>query len=339
MLMVIFGAGASYDSAPHEAPGLPLAKDLVAPEYNGIAAQYPASRAVIDYVRNQIEEGSTISLEHALAKFETNAENSFERRAQLVAFRFYLRHLVTNRTESCLNVTSGYTHYLKLFNRLHDWQRQSGEPIRIVTFNYDTLIEDALETVVTGWRFNKKGDYIKRTDWTLTKLHGSVTWGRVARYGGPDFSISNPDRAMALANQLPFEDERALSFQMWSGTTLDAPQKQVYIPALAVPMANKTRFECPTFHMEALQSRMTEVNRLLICGWRAAESHAIRILNRINPGYYLGVVAGSQPDLDEVLANLGPVGEKGKRCLMLPSGMSGLASDMSQLDLLTERPW
>ncbi len=295
--------------------------------------------SVISYVRDQINEGSTTSLEEALAGFAAKAENSFERRAQLVAFRFYLRHLVTDRTGLCLSATSGYTHYLKLFNRLHDWQRQSGEPIRIVTFNYDTLIEDALETVVTGWRFDKKGDYIRRTDWTLTKLHGSVTWGRAARYGGPDFSISNPDRAMALANQIPFEDEQALSFQMWSGTNLDAPRTQVYIPALAVPMANKTQFECPTFQVEALQSCMAEVNRLLICGWRAAESHAIEILNGINPGYYLGVVAGSEPDLDEVLTNLGIVGQKGKRCLMLPSGMSGLASDMPQLNLLTERPW
>jgi hypothetical protein len=98
MLMVIFGAGASYDSAEGEAPGLPLAKELVAPEYNGIAAQYPASRAVISYVRDQIDRGSTTSLEDALASFAAKAENSAERGAQLIAFRFYLRHLVRQRS-------------------------------------------------------------------------------------------------------------------------------------------------------------------------------------------------------------------------------------------------
>jgi hypothetical protein len=318
---------------------LPLAKELVAPEYDGIAARYPPSRAVIDYVRDRIDGGSTTSLEDALASFATKAEGSFERRAQLIAFRFYLRRLITNRTGVCQGATSGYTHYLKLFNRLHDWQRQSKEPIRIVTFNYDTLIEDALETVVTGWRFTNEGDYIKRPDWTLMKLHGSVTWGRFATYGRTDVTGQNSERAMQLADQLLFEDEQALPFRMWIGMGEEFLPGSVYVPALAVPMANKTRFECPSLHVEALRSCIPQVNRLLICGWRAAESHAIEILDGINPGYYLGVVAGGEPDLDEVLANLGPVGKKGKPCLMRSNGMSGLASDMSQLDFLTERPW
>ncbi len=188
---------------------------------------------------------------------------------------------------------------------------------------------------MTGWHFVNESDYIKRPDWMLMKLHGSVTWCRVAQYDGPDTHRPNPDCAMELADQLPLEDEQALPFEMWTGTNQEAGFRQVYIPALAVPMANKTRFECPKLHVDALQSCMTKVTRLLICGWRAAESHAIDLLDGMNPGYDLGVVSGNRLDLAEVLTNLGTVVDKGKLYVMAHSGMSGLASDMSQLNILT----
>lgn len=57
MLMVIFGAGASYDSAPDQ--GIrrpPLAAELT--ESPSVAATYPASRAVIDYLDRAAENGS-----------------------------------------------------------------------------------------------------------------------------------------------------------------------------------------------------------------------------------------------------------------------------------------
>jgi hypothetical protein len=340
MLMVIFGAGASYDSANPDEYGrhMPLAKDLIAPAYNPVAAHYPASRAVIGHVRRQINDDSAVSLERALATFEGNAANSFERQAQLVAFRFYLRELISSQTQNCLSATNGYTYYLDLFNRLHDWQRQSGEPVRIVTFNYDTLIEDALETVVTGWRFTSQADYLKRQDWKLMKLHGSVTWCRMVEQPlGND--LTNLEQAMELANNWRFESEDILPFRMWTTENLDVAPDEVRVPALAVPMENKTRFECPHAHVDAVWKCMPEVHRLIICGWRAAERHAVELLNAVNPGYYLGVVAGSERDVNETITNLDMVGRKGVPHLGIASGMTALASDMSQLNALIEKPW
>jgi hypothetical protein len=338
MLMVVFGAGASYDNAPGDIRGLPLAKDLLDREYDSIAAEYPASRAVIAAVREELSTTSTVGLERALSNFEAKAENSFVRQGQLVAFRFYLRELITRRTRTWLQQTSGYTYYLTLFNRLLDWQGESGEPIRLVTFNYDTLIEDALSTILPDWRFATDSDYITRHDWTLMKLHGSVTWCRVAEYAGSDETV-NPDRAIEVANQLQFDQEAVLPFQTWTGTNQEAAPGKTYVPALAVPTEDKPRFECPRVHVDALRSCMPEVNRMLLCGWRAAETHALEILSEINPGYYLGIVAGNEPDLEEIQTNLGFAGRKGRLCLLGPNGMSGLASDMSQLDLVIRREW
>jgi hypothetical protein len=333
MLMVIFGAGASYDSAPDQ--GIrrpPLAAELT--EYPSVAATYPASRAVIDYLDRAAENGST-SLEAGLAAFAELAERSTDRMMQLTAFRFYLCEVIQNATRAWLDATHGRTYYLALFNYLLEWQERSKEPIRIVTFNYDTLIEDALGSLFTGWRFDSISSYVSRRDWTLMKLHGSITWSRVggnaAESGG-----TNVYRAIAAANQLASPD---LEFAVTSALDMPSLDNRVYFPALAVPMANKTHFECPPLHIDALKSCFPEVNRVLICGWRAAESHMIDILSQIDPGYYLGIVAGSEADIEEVHTNLGHAGQKGKWVMSQPGGMSAFASDMATQLASMLVPW
>jgi hypothetical protein len=105
-------------------------------------------------------------------------------------------------------------------------------------------------------------------------------------------------------------------------------------------MTGKTDFECPADHREALVTSMGEVDRVLICGWRAAEDHMLRILDALSPGYLLGVVAGSPHDLEEIRVRLGNVGAKGLPALEEPDGMAALMSDLpGKLDpLLTIQP-
>jgi hypothetical protein len=52
MLLVIFGAGASYDCGmPVQPLRIPLAADLVASTFGGIAMDIPASRPIVDRLR------------------------------------------------------------------------------------------------------------------------------------------------------------------------------------------------------------------------------------------------------------------------------------------------
>jgi hypothetical protein len=332
MLMVIFGAGASHDSAPARTLGdrpPPLTAELL--RYDVIAAEYPASRAVIDYLQRDEHE----SLEAGLAQFAVLAENSLERRRQLVAFRFYLCRAIDNATRGWLSATHGRTYYLSLFNRLLEWQEASHEPIRLVTFNYDTLIEDALSSVISDWRFENMGSYVKRPDWTLMKLHGSITWSRVGG-SGQDVGALNVGRALTAATQLSDDLEIVM------GNALDIERvadNLVYFPALAVPMADKTTFECPSLHVEALRSCMPEVKRLLICGWRAAESHMIHVLEGINPGYLLGMVEGSDEDVRDVRFRLDAVYSKGNPVLVEPNGMTAVAARWTENLAPLLAPW
>ena len=160
MLMVIFGAGASHDSyadEPRRRP--PLTKDLIGPQHHAITTRYPLSSAVIDYVQRSLSSGdNTTSLERILADFAIQGPNDPRRQKQLVAFRFYLNHLIRTETEAWLQATSGMTHYLTLFNYLAEWQNATGEMIRLVTFNYDTLIENALFAAVLDERMVDRHD-------------------------------------------------------------------------------------------------------------------------------------------------------------------------------------
>jgi hypothetical protein len=344
MLMVIFGAGASYDSDARRPASrdelrherLPLAAHLVDPAHRAVANQYPASMTVIDFVEEQLATESPDDLETILARFAARADNSLACRQQLVAFRFYLCELISERTASWLRATNGLTIYLSLLSQLSEWQERSKERIQLVTFNYDTLLEDAASRVIPDWTFTGFGDYVSRPDWGLLKLHGSTNWSRVASDTVSGQAEPNARRALAAANaahtgELPY---------LW-GNAIQADREgpDVFLPAIAVPMASKTTFECEALQVDAFQSTVGEIRRLLVCGWRAAEAHAVEILSQINPGFYLGIVSGGMLDITAVEGNLGDVRRKGKLVLAQTDGMSAFATNMrKQLEPLLV-PW
>jgi hypothetical protein len=130
MLLVIFGAGASFDSAQPERAQQwrpPLAADLVSDRFNVIAAGLPESQPIIDLVRRRIKADQTAdrapSLEAELARIVEESQGSEHRRRQLVAFRFYLRRVICDAIGDWLQLTFDFTYYLTLLNKLYQWQR------------------------------------------------------------------------------------------------------------------------------------------------------------------------------------------------------------------------
>ena len=70
----------------------------------------------------------------------------------------------------------GVTNYKTLLEEVRHWRLTSGEDVCIVTFNYDTMIEEALEVV--GLKIREIPDYIAHPNYKLFKVHGSVQWVR-----------------------------------------------------------------------------------------------------------------------------------------------------------------
>lgn len=147
--MVIFGAGASFDSAQASRvqilggeiryDGLPyrppLANDLFADRNRAFAnhiRRYPKMHALLPVLR----ERSQKSVEEVLELLQTEAAEYVERHRQLAAIRFYLRDLLWDCTNNWIDHTSGVTNYSSLIDQILRWHR-TDELILLVTFNYD----------------------------------------------------------------------------------------------------------------------------------------------------------------------------------------------------------
>jgi hypothetical protein len=185
MLMVVFGAGASYDSVPSKRPvdslpiseaqyRLPLANQLFEPRnwFVHIMNKFPDCQAIIPYL--QFPTGG--SVEQELERLQTEASNYPDRHRQLAAIRYYLQYMLLECGRGWdENVAKGITNYKTLLDQLKHWSKPH-DTICIVTFNYDLLLEGALPSV--GLEIRNIPDYIDGNDWKVIKLHGSVNWGR-----------------------------------------------------------------------------------------------------------------------------------------------------------------
>ena len=245
MLLVIFGAGASYDSAAlspaAEIAGAtrpPLAKDLLAPKFDELTDRLPEARPIIDLLRDRTSSAGAQPMEEALANLVGQAGASPIRQKQLIAFRFHLLRLIRGTAQKWFEQHHGFTHYVRLLNHLLNWQESARQRVLLATFNYDALLDMAAQDVL-GWRPLDLNSYISRDDFRIFKLHGSTEWSRV-------FDLGRLHQTRDTA-ELAMENPSLLAH---ASIELGAPGLQVQLdgrlrfPSMAIPMAGKTGFEC-----------------------------------------------------------------------------------------------
>src|ERR1700680_1450903 len=147
MLLVIFGAGASYDSVLQLPPRLsnedsrpPLANQLF--DDRGLFVQvmneYVACKPLVNLLRGNIQ------VERQLARFEEEANTFPPRRSQLAAIRYYLHHMLWNCQNNWGNHHQGITNYVTFLDAIDQWRHEHSEQVCYVTFNYDTMIERSM---------------------------------------------------------------------------------------------------------------------------------------------------------------------------------------------------
>jgi hypothetical protein len=193
MIMVVFGAGASYDSDPsHPAPRghvdhssefrMPLANQLFADRrlFNLRLSSFPECFPIVPYLR------SGERIEEKLQELLDEASNDPVRNQQLAAVRYYLQSMIRECQTEWLMQSHSITNQCTLLDQLRPL---AGEGICLVTFNYDTLIEHALQSV--GVATDSLPDYISDVRYKLIKLHGSVNWAHVlkTRLTTPDLML------------------------------------------------------------------------------------------------------------------------------------------------------
>lgn len=319
--MVIFGAGASYDSsqayrplkptsggqqnfgipAPRLGDGEPwrppLAKDLFLNRHrtlSEIVTKYPKLTHILPYLR---EPSEGRSVEQVLEELQTQSANSQETRRELASVRFYLCDLLQKVTEEWSKRTDGVTNYGPLIRDILQFNR-SNEEVCLVTFNYDLLLERALYT----FDFKRKPpeEHLdSHPILKLFKLHGSVEWSRLVE--GHLNERLLPQHLIELVD-IGLSDKFVLA-------NATSPYEmhnfgQPIFPAIAIPVQTKSEeyFECPRTHLDYLVKMLDTVTKILIIGWQAKEAHFLGMLrNRVPLLQQVMVVGADQADAEKTL--------------------------------------
>lgn len=315
MLLVILGAGATADWSPGRARsdfawGSPLTDELVAdtPNSRSLLNEIPdlAASGLVAHVRGELSRNAAGQTLETILDEAAKPDDELSR--ELIAFRLYVQAYLCRVSTDGLAEVGGATNQFLLVRALEHWRRSGDEPILYVTFNYDTVLDQALAGQY-GWKPN--GDlssYIQDARFRLLKLHGSYNWGQVTTnpspwgYGvgpGVDWKRTFREEILRLAatgglnvtTQLRLLTERISNQGAdWVHTQEKPERNLLMVPALAVPLRSKARFVCPLEHVEELNRLLPEVDRILSVGWKAGEPHFIERLGAIPPNARLLVV-------------------------------------------------
>lgn len=311
MLMVIFGAGASYDSAqafpvaitpPSGGNGgpwrPPLANSLFRDQnevFGTIIRKYNQLRRILPFLREPTASGG---VEQTLEALQEQGRTYPERKRELAAIKFYLADLLMEITDRWDERTNGITNYAVLVDEILRLDT-SGEEVCLVTFNYDLLLERALVgfpdfEMKEPERFLSSHPRLK-----IFKLHGSVNWSRTVGVGG---AFYHPNKIIEEAHLIQPTDRFVpgnAAREYGSGR-----QPGTVFPAIAIPVQTKTasHFECPSAHLGHLTAMLPTVTKILIIGWQARESHFLHMLRGMLPKLQRVMVVGAHaPDAQATL--------------------------------------
>ena len=265
-----------------------------------------------------------VAVERELARIQEQAKTYPPAHQQLMAIRFYLQYALWKCQKRWFNHHSGITNYATLIREIDRWRFEFNEQVSFVTFNYDTMLEQAMFQVL-GFNLQDFKSYTSQKHYSVIKLHGSINWGRGLAGISSQDSWGYP-RIIKEAANLTLSTNYVLV-----NTPFDATN--ALIPALAIPVEKKDEFSCPETHVKGLEGLLPSVTKLLIIGWRATE---VDFLNM--PRSHLRgtpdamIVSGDSAGVNETLTNLDPSRVRYAGQNSIDIGFSGLIDNLGLLE-------
>jgi hypothetical protein len=292
MLMVIFGAGASYDSSatdpadkkthPDDRP--PLAVHLFdnRPAFSKVLREFPDCQSIASDLRDR---GPRLGVERVLEELQAESANDPIGKREMAAVRYYLQKIIRDCEQRWEERHSGATNYRTFMRRVRVHHKG---PVSIVTFNYDTMLEKAMPSL--GVEIQKISDYVGGNQYKVFKVHGSVNWMRVFTPSFDMSKVSSQDlhkwlirhadlifRDLDRMNDFEMVDDISEGKLLWKDPTR-APTEYALFPAIAIPVESKVSFEMPKEHLNQLKKVMPSITKLLVIGWRATDLPFLEIL-------------------------------------------------------------
>lgn len=356
-LLVVLGAGASYDCypwldhdldrqirVPPELSEEPLrAQDVRRPltqelfgnrrSFARFINDYSAVRPLV--MRLRATDGTT-ALEDELADYSAKVEDHPMRQRHLTAMRFYLRDVLWLCTEGMLSVDAdaGLTNHVHLVQTLYEWAERHDEHVCCVSFNYDTLLEQACHDV-WGFLKSKLEYYVQEPRFSVLKPHGSMDWGRDPVVDGNPHHIGG-DRVSGARTAIESvsHNSRFTPVRVLTDPFSRRNQSGGTIPAMAPPVRDKTDFAWPDEQQAFFKGLQGgKVSRLITIGWRGADKHFVDLLTATFSGSALPtlVVTGgpeAESEATQVVQKLGLASANdGDYAIPWPGGFSRLIRD------------
>jgi hypothetical protein len=261
-LMVIFGAGASFDSSRTETRESeyrpPLTRDLFEAQrsYSHLLQYFPLARGIVNQLRRSQHIVPPPTIESVLG--ELRDHGSDQDRLSLDASRYYVRAAIGFVAHHWFTTLHGVTLYQELVHQIEGWRcAEAGRRVLYVSFNYDDLIERALtDENILQIRF--LDDYADPNSHTsLLKPHGSTNWWR------------EPG-----ANLVRFDS------RWWPDPNRVHEWASAQEPVIAIPVEEKPESELlwPSRQQTLFAQIAPTVTSVLVIGWRASEQHFVRIM-------------------------------------------------------------
>ncbi len=308
--VIIFGAGASYDSLSSSHAGIENSKvfqDSLSknPFRPPLTQHLFAQKYIENLITTKEQYQGVITFSSVLQKHNNRAGQNLEQElttlygklkdpnmsnpGKKVLLRiiidtiFYLQDLLHKCSDRFIKSTSNYS---DLTARL----AINDVFPTFITFNYDFLLENAI-IKATNQSFNKISDYINN-DFKVIKLHGSCNWAYEI-----DSFFSNTNHSIEVAdnyiNAYGINDLlnrlNSLSQDMvYYNRPSEYPMSKVnggtkFFPAMVIPLNGENdffakRFICPTSHIDSDKKALTNAKRIIIIGWSAYDEHFCTLL-------------------------------------------------------------
>jgi len=269
-VLVILGAGASYDCANDGASSQPewrppLARQLFAiadrPAFEAILKRFPGAQMLAAELA-EVSRQSTFSLERTLREYHDHRDEGVKRAFGDVPR--YLGALLGRVSNSYTSMPGGYVRLAKAL------VADTGHQVECITLNYDSLFEQALRALDARYVFDGLQDYVRADrKLRLYKLHGCVNW-HVVLQKHTDWTPAGNRVYFSV-----YAGPRAIRISI--GEDYANPG---ILPVVTPPLANKTddHFVCPGDHLKTLSDRLKHCSKLLVIGTSGMETHMLRLL-------------------------------------------------------------
>ena len=248
MLLVILGAGASYDSVPAHPPAEgadlpdrpPLADSLFEnrPVFREAMNAFPAIQPIVPLLQRRHGK----SLEQQLQLLARESAGHAVRSQQLMAVRYYIQYILRRIEDPWLRAVAGHVTNLKSMLDEIDRCTPKGYAVPIVSFNYDRIVEEAMQS--RGIPIASLDDYVADSRFKLFKVHGSIDWVRRTGIKAADVAVpANQWGAMAAVTQRAASLNLTKEFFISADYPSGMLDEELVAPALAIPLEDKTDFE------------------------------------------------------------------------------------------------